>query len=203
VPPTRLIVFLRAPRPGFVKTRLAAALGPDSACAAYRRLIEHLLPALRESSLPVELRFTPDDAAGEVSRWLDPGWTLSPQGEGDLGDRLFRAVAESQAAGVERTLVIGTDCPYLISQDLQQAATALADADLVLGPAQDGGYWLIGLRRPIATLFEGIPWSTDRVLAVTKERAQSEGLVVRQLRCLADVDTPEDYRRFLDQPGRG
>lgn len=194
---TRLIVFLRAPRPGSVKTRLAAELGADVACAAYRQLVDCLLPQLCFPEFSVELRYTPDDAAGELKGWTEPGWQLVPQGDGDLGARLERAASQAVAGGFGRILIIGTDCPYLTLADLREAREALASNDLVLGPAEDGGYWLIGLRNLHPELFRGIPWSTESVLATTLARAQEARLKVRLLRTLADVDTAADWRRFL------
>lgn len=197
---TRLIVFVRAPRPGFVKTRLAAALGVEAACAAYRELVDHLLPKLELPTLKVELRFTPDDAAAELAPWLRPGWQLRPQGEGDLGVRLERAVADSLAAGFSRCLIIGTDCPYLTSTDLNEAEAALDTHQVVLGPAVDGGYWLIGLCASSENLFRDIPWSTGEVLATTLKAAQAAGLKVHLLRTLEDIDTAADWARY--QQGR-
>ncbi len=188
---------MRAPRPGSVKTRLAAELGVDAACDAYRQLLDRLLPGLRLADMAVELRHTPDDAAAEVSPWAAASWELAAQGEGDLGARLERAVLQSGAAGFARTLIIGTDCPDLTLADLREAREALSSNDLVLGPAEDGGYWLIGMRRCHAELFRSIPWGTDQVLAVTLERARAAGLTVELLRTLADVDTAADWQRFL------
>lgn len=193
----RLILFLKAPRPGFVKTRLASALGPEAACAAHRRLLEELLPRL--ANLPeVELRFAPDDARPEIAPWLRPGWTAVPQGSGDLGARLTRATREAFAAGAARVVVIGSDCPRVTADDIQSAWAALGEHDVVLGPAKDGGYWLVALRRPEPRLFEDITWSTGAVLAQTQTQARAAGLSVKLLRELSDVDTPEDWQRFLD-----
>jgi uncharacterized protein len=194
---TRLIVFMRAPRPGSVKTRLAAEIGADAACAAYRQLVDRLLPQLRSLEFSVEFRHTPDDAAREVASWAEPNWQLVPQGDGDLGARLERAVLQSLSAGFSRALIVGTDCPYLTSADLLEAEQALATADIVLGPAEDGGYWLIGLRHFHPGVFRGIPWSTDRVLATTLAWAKGAGLKIRLLRTLADVDTAADWQRYL------
>lgn len=197
---TQLIVFVRAPRPGFVKTRLAVALGADAACAAYRTLVEHLLPELEKTVFEVELRFTPDGAAGELVPWLRPGWRLRPQGDGDLGARLERAMADSIAAGFSRCLIIGTDCPYLTPTDLNEAEAALDTHQVVLGPAVDGGYWLIGLRAGSEGLFRDIPWSTGEVLVTTLKAAQAAGLKVHLLRTLEDIDTVADWARY--QQGR-
>lgn len=191
---SRLIIFLKAPRPGSVKTRLAAELGPDGACAAYVSLVETLLHRLR-SRTDVELRFTPDDAAAEVRHWAKPGWLLEPQGRGDLGDRLARAMQAAFADRCAFVVVVGADCPEVSSRDVDKAVDILRDgkADVVLGPANDGGYWLIAMRRPVAELFAGMPWSTDRVFVETLARADRLGLRVRELRTLPDVDNIRDW----------
>jgi uncharacterized protein len=192
----RLIVFVKAPRAGFVKTRLAAALGPHGALAAYRALVDRVLGEL-SSLRDVELRFSPDDAASEISAWLRPGWSDAAQGEGDLGARMNRAFGEAFASGATRVVLIGSDCPHVTIADIAAAAAALADHDAVLGPAEDGGYWLVALRASAPGLFAQMEWSTADVLARTLARAQSLGLRVHLLRSLPDVDTVEDWQRYL------
>lgn len=192
----RVIVFVKPPRPGLVKTRLAAELDAAAAAAIATVLLNRTIATLHPFP-DVELRMTPDDAGPEIERWRRSGWDLRPQGEGDLGARLDRAFAEAFAGGEDRVVAIGTDCPALTEEDLRDAFAALEIADVVLGPAEDGGYWLVGLRAPAAGLFENIPWSSDAVLAATLERARTAGLSVSQLRRLGDVDTLEDWRRWL------
>lgn len=192
----RLCVFVKAPRAGFVKTRLAAGLGGAAALAAYRRLLDVTLDRVRELT-EVELRFTPDDAAGELGPWLRPGWTAAPQGGGDLGERLLCALAEAHAQGVERVAIIGSDCPHVTAADIRLAWARLAEHDVVLGPARDGGYWLIALRAVRPELFRDIPWSSGQVFQQTIERAQETGLTVSLLRELRDVDTIADWEEFL------
>lgn len=192
----KLIVFLKAPRPGLVKTRLADVIGPQAACVAYRKLVELLLDQLRE--LPfVELRHSPDDATSEIAPWVAAGWSCRPQGAGDLGQRLRAAFDDAFAHGAERAAIIGSDCPYVTAEDIRAAWSALSRRDVVLGPAGDGGYWLIGLRRPQPELFHDIPWSTEQAFRETMTRIQSAGLSVHLLRTLEDVDTEADWRRFL------
>ena len=194
----RLIVFVKAPRAGFVKTRLAAALGPHGALAAYRALVERVLGELSPLR-DVELRFAPDDATAEISAWLRPDWGAAPQGDGDLGARMHRAFAQAFASCATRVVLIGSDCPHVNTGDIAAAAAALTEYDVVLGPAEDGGYWLVALRAPAPGLFEQIAWSTERVLAQTRARAPSLGLRVHLLRTLPDVDTVEDWQRYLAQ----
>ncbi len=191
------IVFLKAPRPGEVKTRLAATLGGNAACDAYRRLVAETLAGIQ--SIPgVELRFAPDDAREEIVPWLRRDWIAVPQGPGDLGTRLQHAFAEAFTAGAERVVAIGSDAPDVNAADIRSAWRELRGHDVVLGPATDGGYWLIGLNTPRPELFDNIPWSTDQVLAHTLQRARQMQLRIQLLRILADVDTEEDWRGFLD-----
>ena len=197
MPEPRVIVFVKAPRPGFVKTRLATAIGDEAACIAYRQLTETVLAKLTPLS-HVELRFTPDDAEDEIQPWQRKDWTARPQGEGDLGQRMLRAIAEANGSAI----IIGSDCPYLELSDLECAAEALQTHSAVLGPAVDGGYWLIGLNAPCPALFEGIEWSTDAALKTTLSKAEVQGLSVCQLRELSDVDTVEDWSGWRESNSR-
>ncbi|MHB8522277.1 MAG: TIGR04282 family arsenosugar biosynthesis glycosyltransferase [Limisphaerales bacterium] len=186
---------MKAPRPGEVKTRLAQTLGPSAACAAYRLLVQTLLGRLAELS-SVELRFTPADALAEIQPWLQPGWLAQAQEEGDLGARMQSAFSAAFRSGMHRVVIIGSDCPEITTADIDAAWTALLAHDLVLGPARDGGYWLIGLRRPRPALFHRMPWSTDQVLAETLRRAAAARLRVQLLRELTDVDSAQQWQDF-------
>jgi rSAM/selenodomain-associated transferase 1 len=196
----RLIIFVKAPRPGAVKTRLARELGADAACAAYRQMVEQLIARLMGLDR-VELRFTPDDAGDQVKAWQRPGWQLVPQGEGDLGQRLQRAFADAFALFPIPVLVIGSDCPTLTQADIELAWDALRENDAVLGPAQDGGYWLIGLREPQPNLFETIAWSTPEVLQQTLQKIEIAGLKAKLLQVRRDIDSAADWSEFLQGKG--
>jgi rSAM/selenodomain-associated transferase 1 len=194
----QLIVFLKAPRPGIVKTRLAAQLDAEAATAIHEVLVTRTLAAVRRARLgAIEIRLTPDDATNEIARWMQPEWQIRPQGDGDLGARMTRALRDAFNEGRSPVVVIGTDCPALEPSDIRSALDALAQHDLVLGPATDGGYWLIGMRVWVPQVFERIPWSTPAVLATTRSRAETAGLRTVLLRQLADVDTLEDWRAWL------
>lgn len=193
---SRLVVFLKAPRAGAVKTRLAEALGADAACAAYKQLASSLLTKI--APLPrVELCFTPTDAGNEIKPWLRAGWTAVPQSAGDLGERLHAAFAEHFLSDAQHVVIIGSDCPDVTATDIEDAWLALEGHDVVLGPALDGGYWLIGLRAPQPGLFNAMPWSTDRVFGETMRRARELDLRVAMLRELSDVDTVADWERWV------
>lgn len=192
----RLLVFLRAPRPGEVKRRLAASLDGEAAAAIYRVLVTRTLAAATGEAA-VELWHTPDDAAEEVRYWARPGWRMRGQGEGDLGVRMQRAFGSAFGEGAQRVVLVGTDTPGLTTKDVEEAFDRLKDHEVVLGPAKDGGYWLIGLSSPRPEMFTEIPWSTGEVLRLTEERAAAGGLRVARLRALRDVDTLEDWRSWL------
>ncbi|MBI2950031.1 MAG: TIGR04282 family arsenosugar biosynthesis glycosyltransferase [Verrucomicrobia bacterium] len=192
----KLLIFLKAPRPGCAKTRLAEALGPAAAALAYRTLVEALLSRFTGCT-GIELHYAPEDALEEIRPWLKPSWIARPQSSGDLGQRLQTAFRNSFAAGAKRTVIIGSDCPAIQPEDIQAAWSALAGADVVLGPAADGGYWLIGLNAPQEHLFKNIPWSTETVLRESLNRCQTRGLRVDLLRELRDVDTKEDWQAYL------
>ena len=195
MPEPRIIIFVKAPRPGFVKTRLAATIGNEAACAAYCQLTENVLAHL--APLPhLEIRFTPDDAEKEITQWLRDDWTSRPQGNGDLGERMHRAFTEANSPAI----IIGSDCPQVKLNDFITAAKTLQTHDAVIGPATDGGYWLIGLNAPYPALFKGIEWSTGGVLQSTLAKADEAGLSVQLLRELGDVDTGADWERFMNKP---
>jgi uncharacterized protein len=190
-----LIVFVKAPRVGAVKTRLAQEIGAERACDAYQELVRAVLAKI-EPLANVQLRYSPDDAQSEVQPWRKSSWTTTAQGAGDLGERLARAFSDAFKSGTSRVVIIGSDCPWLDVADIEEAWSELESHDVVLGPARDGGYWLIGLRGPLPELFAGIAWSTPDVLKQTIERASARDLRVRLLRELRDVDTFEDWEAF-------
>ena len=197
----KLIVFVKAPRPGAVKTRLAKAIGAPAARSAYRQLVEMLLNHLQGLG-GVEVCFSPDDAGSEIQHWLKERWISSPQGGGDLGPRLHSAFQRAFHAGAKRVAIIGSDCPAVKVEDIREAWGGLQTHDVVLGPATDGGYWLIGLRQLQPNLFRGVQWSTENVFAETIQRVQHASLSVHLLRELADVDTDREWRAFLAAQNR-
>lgn len=195
LPVNRLIVFTRYPEAGTTKTRLIPALGAEGAATLQRQMTEYTLSQVnalqRDRPMEIDIRFAGGDRA-RMQSWLGGGYTYQPQGTGDLGTRMAQALSDGFAAGSDRLLVIGTDCPGLDALTLNQAFEQLNTADLVVGPATDGGYYLIGLRRPVPELFVGIDWSTERVLSQTLAIAQSLHLSVALLTSLGDVDRPDD-----------
>ncbi len=190
-----LVVFLKHPQPGAVKTRLAAAIGPDAAAGLYRALVEHVLEATTPMPGDYErlVFFDPPESLPEMRDRL-PGVRLMAQSGHDLGARLADAFGRAFARGARRVAIVGTDAPGVSRATVREALSALDAADVVIGPADDGGYYLIALRAPRPELFAGIRWSTPSVREQTLARAAAAGLSVRELKHLRDVDTLEDLR---------
>lgn len=190
-----LIIFTRYPEPGKTKTRLIPVLGEDGAATLQRQMTEQKLAEVNKLqafySLSVEVYFTGGNEQ-LMQEWLGSNLVYRRQSEGDIGCRMASALQSSFEAGMDNVVLIGIDCPDLNAQIMAQAFQALRQHDLVLGPAADGGYYLIGLRRLIPELFAGIRWSTDEVLSETLKIAQRLELNVAKLPLLRDVDRPED-----------
>lgn len=196
-PAATLLVFARYPQPGRCKTRLIPALGAERAAELYGEMVRRTLwqcdELRRLSADPVRIVIEYDGASREdMASFVGADRELAAQSSGDLGERLAHAARMAFDAGAQRLAIIGTDCPALTADILQKALEALERCDLVLGPASDGGYYLIGLSRFHAELFESMPWSTDRLLAQTLKTAERIGLTVELLPVLDDVDLPED-----------
>jgi uncharacterized protein len=190
--PIAVSILAKAPIAGLVKTRLIPALGADGAALLQARLIERTLAtACAAATGPVTLWAAPDESQFGALAENFPV-SLARQAEGDLGARMLAALQATCPA-----LVIGSDCPALEPKHLHEAAHALRDGtDLVLIPAEDGGYVLIGMRQPQPALFAEVPWGTAEVMAQTRQRAADLGLSVRELPALWDVDVPRDLERL-------
>ncbi|NPD68747.1 glycosyltransferase [Lichenicola cladoniae] len=187
----RLVLFTRYPDPGRAKTRLIPAIGAAAAASLHRRLTERAVATLRAAGRSIELRTTGADPC-RFSAWLGDGLAPTDQGEGDLGQRLDRAAA------LPPVILLGADVPDLQVRHLEAAASALETYPAVIGPAEDGGYYLLGLARPMPFLFDAMPWGTERVLAETMARLDRHGASYATLETLADLDRPEDLARWPD-----
>ena len=193
--PVAVAILAKAPMPGLAKTRLAPALGAEGAAALAARLIERAVDTARAADIgPVTLWAAPDQDHPTFQALAALfGVALARQPDGDLGARMLAAIA---AAGGP-VLVIGTDCPALAPDHLRAAADALvAGDDVAVVPVEDGGYALIGMREPQASLFSDMTWSTTSVMAETRRRLVRRGLSWREPARLWDVDLPEDVERM-------
>jgi len=192
----RLIIFGRYSVPGRVKTRLIPAIGPAGAAGLQLWLTEKTLGMAKAFAFPcgidVEVCFE-GGSEQKMRRWLGSGFSFSRQAPGDLGMRMYAAFLAAFQSGCRRVVLLGTDIPGLKTDHLRQALDALTENDLVIGPSTDGGYWLIGLNRP-AHLFQGIKWGTGAVLGQTLDLANEQGLGVKELDSLTDIDTAEDLK---------
>ena len=184
-------VFAKAPIPGYAKTRLIPLLGPEGAAQVQTRLVARAIATVQAADIgPVSLWCAPD-CSHPFFAGLRVSLRLQP--DGDLGTRMLAAFEAARGPLV----LIGSDCPALGPEDLREAAAALACADVVIAPAEDGGYGLIAARRPQAQLFADMPWSTAAIADRTRARAAAAGLVLHELRTIWDVDTAADYERAV------
>ncbi len=197
-PAIHLVVMAKAPIPGHVKTRLTPRLSPDHAAALARALLQDTVERVRSvAGAAVIVAVEPADAVPDVQTWLPPV-ELMPQPPGDLGHRMAAVMADRFARGAPAVVVIGSDHPTLPADVLARTIAWLREGrdEVVVGPAEDGGYYLLGVTRPHPELFDGIPWSGPAVLQATLERAAARGLPVRRLPTWYDVDTPDDLARL-------
>ncbi len=192
-------VMAKAPVPGQAKTRLAPLLGDAGAARAQRGFILRTLATARQASTGALTLHGAPDVEHRLFQWLAQrhGVARIPQAAGDIGERMAAVmVAHFNEHPRQPLLIVGTDCPVLTPEHLQQAADALQTHDAVLIPAEDGGYVLIGLRRAMPSVFQRVDWSTPRVLAQTRERLSAIGASWLELPTLWDVDDPQDWQRW-------
>jgi len=199
----QLTIFTRYPEPGFTKTRLISALGEDGAAALQKELTEQTVQKIdqlvKTSTVEPVIYFEGGDLAS-MQNWLGHERLYKMQGHGNLGEKLKKSFDDAFSAGAQRVVTIGCDCPDLTKEHIGRAFDALYLKDLVIGPATDGGYYLIGKQRPLDALFEGIPWGTDKVLETTICLAQQLCLSIEILEELRDVDRPEDLKYINYHP---
>ncbi|MFC1947722.1 TIGR04283 family arsenosugar biosynthesis glycosyltransferase [Chloroflexota bacterium] len=193
-----LVIFLRFPSEGEVKTRLARTIGNEMATQFYRECIEHLFKEVEKlpPDIVKNIYYTPRRTGKRVQRWAGRCFRYQPQVGGVLGKRLKTIFRDQFNKGVERVIITATDVPDLTVTDIEEAFNALEDVDLVIGPSFDGGYYLIGMKELYSSLFHGIIWSTDAVYDQTLTKAGELGLKVHNLRILDDIDTEDDLRRW-------
>ena len=191
-PKTNIAILAKAPIPGLAKTRLIPSIGAHAAAVLQERLTEQTVETALAADIGTATLWCAPDITHASFRDLAARLpiTLARQPDGDLGTRMLAAFR------LGPTLVIGSDCPAFTSEHLRAAAAALAEADVVLIPAEDGGYVLIGARAPQPELFRGVSWGTPTVLAKTRERIAALNLKAVELSPLWDVDTESDLARL-------
>ena len=201
--PLVVILMVRVPIPGQVKTRLARTIGAGAACDLYQAMVRDILASVRASGLPLMLCHDGLDAAMLPKQWTQAAAHVFPQVHGDIGRRMATACAHCFDQGCDRVLLAGSDLPDLDAGVLALAARGLEDHETVLVPTLDGGYGLVGLQRQryCPELFQNVAWSTDQVLAQTLRQLHRFGLSVDLLPPLRDIDTIADLLAWCRDQG--
>ncbi len=197
-----VIIFVKNPVPGKVKTRLAAAVGNDKALAIYLDLVTHTLEAVENVTADKYIYFSDEMDAAIGQNGL--AFTKAVQSGEDLGEKMKNAFRDVLNSGYKKVIIIGTDCPGISREILQQAFDELNDTDIVLGPAADGGYYLLGMKTLYPLLFDTIEWSTPTVLKATVDRCIQTNLRHQLLEELSDIDEEKDlvhFYKLLKQAG--
>lgn len=184
-----IALFAKFPVPGLAKTRLIPALGAEGAAQLHRKLVERTIATIRESGVPFAVWFTGASRA-DFAAWLGNDVELVDQGEGDLGERLARVPVPA--------ILLGADIPDLPALYLRQAVDGLATSHTVIGPAFDGGYYLLGFNDPVPFVFEDMAWGTNAVFEETLSRLADRKLSALMLKPLGDCDRPEDLEHYPD-----
>ena len=187
-----IIIFVRNPEKGKVKTRLAATLGEDKALEIYLQLLEHTA-AITKSLQDVSRYVFYSDTIGENDPWSEGSFQKMIQSDGDLGRKMFAAFQAVFSLGHTEVLIIGSDCPGLTTEGITFAFESLSGHDVVIGPANDGGYYLLGLKEPREDFFLDKEWSTEGVYKATLDNIDALRLTWYCLPQLVDVDTEEDW----------
>ncbi|VFQ45824.1 TIGR04282 family arsenosugar biosynthesis glycosyltransferase [Desulfoluna butyratoxydans] len=193
-----IILFVKAPELGKVKTRLATRLGHATALALYRRFVETTLERLAPLG-PIRIAYTPKSKKPLMEDWFPGHPDMRPQRGADLGERMKNALTEAFDDGHHRAVIIGGDIPDLPTNRIREAFHALEGHQMVLVPVSDGGYCLVGARKEtlLAPVFDTMRWSCDTVTAETLKRAEAHGISLKRLDGWHDIDTADDFLAFV------
>ena len=194
-----IIIFVRNPEMGKVKTRLAATVGAAAALHVYKKLLQHTLQQTKLADADKFVFYANNITANDI--WQEAAYIKLQQQQGNLGAKMEAAFNVIFSKGYSRVLIIGSDCPHLNPQHVTEAFRQLQQNDVAIGPATDGGYYLLGMKRLYAPLFENIEWSPSNVYKSTLEKIGSLGLHSQSLEALTDVDeekdVPEEWKALL------
>ena len=193
MPTHRLIIFVKNPVPGTVKTRIAQTVGTERATDVYRHLLAYTQQITQSG--PWEKAVYYADFINSDDGWN--GYGKCQQAGQDLGERMANAFREQFRAGAEKVVIIGSDCLTITTDHLSAAFQALDQADIVIGPATDGGYYLLGMKRLYISLFENMPWSQPELRVLTEQAIRQLGLTFERLEMLTDIDEWSDYERAM------
>ncbi|HKP95953.1 MAG TPA: TIGR04282 family arsenosugar biosynthesis glycosyltransferase [Fibrobacteria bacterium] len=188
-------MFAKYPETGRCKTRLAKGVGEENALRIYIALLDHTLAVVRAAPCRKVLLADPPERASDAAEWAPGMDEYLPQSAGDLGDRMESAVDAAFRRGARKVILLGSDCPQISKDSVISTFAALDRVDVVLGPTDDGGYYLLGLKEGNASLFRDIPWSTEKVFEKTLNILKFQTLSYLLQNAFSDVDTPEDFNR--------
>ena len=193
-----LLFFVKNPERGKVKSRLAAAIGVDPAVCLYKNMVAQMLSTLKEGTFPLYICFFPKNVQKPIKNWLGEEYRYIPQNGKDLGERMRNGFIDGFSMGHKRVVLIGSDIPGLKIKYVNEAFTSLKKMDAVIGPAYDGGYYLIGFKNKtfFAQVFEGMTWGTKNVFDETMKRLKRFRRAVHTLPYQRDIDTAEDLRNL-------
>lgn len=203
--PTRpwLVLMMKAPEPGKVKTRLGAEIGSERATELYRRFVELLVEKFFSRTSPgwrPVIAYAPADAASVVRDWIEPiaspDAIFLPQPEGDLGMRLKTIFEKGFEEGASAVVALGADCLEITPAEIKTCFDDLATHDIIMGEAEDGGYWVIGMSGPHEMVFESMPWSTGTLASMTRDKIRQVGLTLADQPRKSDIDTRADLERL-------
>lgn len=193
-----LLFFMKSPKKGSVKSRLATVVGDECAVKLYKSFVLQMLSTLKRGNFPFCICFYPENALKNLKRWLGAQFHYNPQKGKDLGERMKNGFTKAFQMGFKRVVLIGSDIPDLPLEFIQEAFTSLEEKDAVIGPAYDGGYYLIGFRdRAFSSqVFEGMAWGTESVFNETIEVLKQLEQRIHTLKSLRDIDTIEDLENL-------
>ena len=199
-----VITFCKYPLEGKVKTRIAKTIGNEFAVKLYKLFAEHTFQELlkTESIFPY-LFFADNNDREKIKKWAGAEFLLEPQEGDDLGERMYNAFKKVIDRGSTKTIIIGTDIPDMSSDIIRKALQALNNSDVVIGPANDGGYYLLGMKNLYKNLFSGIEWGSNSVLRMTLEKINALNLSYSILPELIDVDTEDDLKKWFAKYSEG
>jgi len=192
-----LVIFAREPLPGKVKTRLAKGTDDETAAAIYAALLGHTIETARTTGVEVVISLAEKPTSSWATGLEVP---LEVQSGGDIGTRMAACFDRRFSEGRQQVVIIGSDNAHILPAHVLAAFTALEEDPVVLGPAEDGGYWMVGQRSPGIDLFTGVPWSSPKTLEVTRERLNTLDARWKELEILPDIDNAEDLRRAIKDP---
>jgi len=196
-----LLFFVKNPERGKVKSRLGAVIGNDSAVSVYKNIVDRMLSTLKEGTFPLYICFSPKNAQKPVKNWLGREYRYIPQNGKDLGERMRNGFTEAFEMGFKKVVLIGSDIPDLALEFIEEAFITLNKSDAVIGPAFDGGYYLIGFKDKTFSpqVFEGIAWGTQNVFDETVKKLKRFKRAVHTLPYQRDIDTAKDLNYLKEK----